>query len=120
MPVLRSLAGGNWHPLPHRIRASLPPTPVPPPKKVTETIPLPPLPKVTVELFNRHHYDLMVTVVDRRDPRICQRPRRIPAGGMTLQQIDRDSGHLERASLVSHAGETIRVLSETEVAPEAL
>lgn len=120
MPVLRSLVGGDWHSLPHRIRASLPPAPVPPPKKVTETIPLPPLPKVTIELFNRHHYDLMVTVVDRRDPGIRQRPRRIPAGGMILQQIHRDSGPLERTSLVSQAGETICVLSETEVAPEAL
>ena len=120
MPVLRLINGGDWHPLPHRIRVSLPPAPAPPPKKITETFPLPPLPKVTVELFNRHHYDLMVTVVDRRDPTIRQRPRRIPAGGMILQQIDRDPGHLERTSLVSHTGETIRVLSETEVAPEPL
>lgn len=79
---------------------------------VVRTVPPTALPPAIVELMNTHREELVIQIIDRRQPR--QRPRElsIPAGRSVQFAFDRATGGGRQRLLINQFGQTVQVLNE--------
>ena len=114
---LTFIGNGPWQPSQKQIVALPQPPPPPQPTVTTQVVPNRPLPAATIELVNTHREDIVVSLVDKRDPNGRGTEIRIPAGGSAKHQIERDAGATQQTLLISPSGDLLEVLDEQLIPP---
>lgn len=127
-PISR-LSNGPWQPMPWVIAllppspggpGLFPPQPPPPPTEVTQLVPNEPLNPAIIRLANTHLDELVVSLVDRRNPKSRGIEVTIPPGKSVEQEVERDAGATEQTILIAASGESLGIVDERPIAPQPL
>jgi len=87
----------------------------PQPTHTVRYVPNRPLPPAMVQFKNRHSEDLIVGLIDRRNPNQRAQEILIKAGQSVRVPIERDAGGMMVSSLVAHDGRVLQVLDRIPV-----